>query len=76
LVESLGASWVSLQVHSWVGGKQLGMVVDKGEEGNKGGIHTLVDVGVYHTVETQNEHPHYPIILLIYTFLAYLSLGE
>jgi hypothetical protein len=36
-------------VHLWVEGGQQGMVVDKGEEDNKGLLHISMDIEVFHT---------------------------
>jgi hypothetical protein len=45
----VGALGVSVGVQLWVGvGKQC-MVVDKGEEDNKGFLHMSTDIEVFHT---------------------------
>jgi hypothetical protein len=41
-------SWGSAGVHLWVG--EQGMVVDRGEENNKGVLHIMVDIKVFHVV--------------------------
>jgi hypothetical protein len=49
LVGEVGLLWMLAGVHLWVEAGQQSMVVDKGEEDNKGFLHMPMNIGLFHT---------------------------